>query len=119
MKWTHFAHTTFEPHFILENISTPHSPKLLIPRRKSMYIPSIPTQIQVHQLEGKGKRIMNSPQGRRLGAVVGLGVVGMSVLAAGKLMPSKKQTVVWGIGGELDKVNGEADVMREREAVFG
>jgi hypothetical protein len=34
-------------------------------------------------------------------------------------MPSKKQTVVWGIGGELDKVNGEADVLREREAVFG
>jgi hypothetical protein len=84
-----------------------------------MYIPSITTQIQIRQFDGKEKRIMNSPQGRRVGALVGLGVVGMSLLAAGKLMPSKKQTVVWGIGGELDKVNGEADVLREREAVFG
>jgi hypothetical protein len=41
------------------------------------------------------------------------------VLAAGKLMPSKNQTVIWGIGGELDKVNGEADVLREREAIYG
>ena len=79
-----------------------------------MYIPSIPTQIQLSQLE---KRAMNTPQGRRFGALVGLGVLG--TLAAGKLMPNKKQTVVWGIGGELDKVNGEADVLREREVAFG
>jgi hypothetical protein len=38
----------------------------------------------------------------------------MSLLAAGKLMPSKNQTVVWEIGGELGRVNGEADVMRGR-----
>jgi hypothetical protein len=79
-----------------------------------MYIPSITTQIQAGQLE---KQAMNTPQGRRISALVGLGVIG--ALAAGKRMPSKKQTVVWGIGGELDKVNGEADVLREREAVFG
>lgn len=81
-----------------------------------MYIPSIATQIQVSQFDGKGsgKRIMNTPQGRRIGALVGLSVVGMSLLAAGKLMPSKNQNVVWGIGGELNRVNGEADVMRGR-----
>jgi hypothetical protein len=62
---------------------------------------------------------MNTPQGRRIGALVGLSVVGMSLLAAGKLMPSKNQTFVWEIGGELDRVNGEADVMRGREDVFG
>jgi hypothetical protein len=83
-----------------------------------MFIPSIPTQIQVSQLERTcNKGTMNTPQGRRIGALVGLGVIG--VLAAGKLMPSKNQTVVWGIGGELDKANGEADVLREREEVFG
>lgn len=60
---------------------------------------------------------MNTPQGRRIGALVGLGVIG--ALAVGKLMPSKNQTVVWGIGEELDKVNRDADVLREREAVFG
>jgi hypothetical protein len=86
-----------------------------------MYIPSIATQIQVSEFDGKGsgKRIMNTPQGRRIGALVGLSLVGMSLLAAGKLMPSKNQTVVWEIGAELDRVNGEADVMRGREAVFG
>jgi len=60
---------------------------------------------------------MNTPQARRIGALVGLGVVG--IVAAGKLMPSKNQTVVWGIGGELDRVNGEADVLKQREGVFG
>lgn len=84
-----------------------------------MYIPSVITQTPVSRLESnrKGTRIMNTPQGRRIGALIGLGVIG--ALAAGKLMPSKNQTVIWGIGGELDKVNGEADVLREREAVFG
>jgi hypothetical protein len=82
-----------------------------------MYIPSITTQIQVTQFERQGKAIMNTPQARRIGALVGLGVVGL--VAAGKLMPSKNQTVVWGIGGELDRVNREAEVLREREAVFG
>jgi hypothetical protein len=84
-----------------------------------MYIPSVITQTPVSRLESNRKRtrIMNTPQGRRISALVGLGVTG--VLAAGKLMPSKNQTVIWGIGGELDKVNGEADVVREREAVFG
>ena len=47
---------------------------------------------------------MNTPQGRRTSAL-GLGVIGV-LAAAGKLMPSKNQTVVWGIGEELDKVNG-------------
>lgn len=62
---------------------------------------------------------MNAVRVKRLGALVGLGAIG--VLAAGKLMPSRSQTVVWGIGGELDRVNGEvdADVERRREAVFG
>lgn len=82
-----------------------------------MYIPSITTKIPVKEFEGQGKAIMNTPQARRIGALVGLGVVGM--VAAGKLMPSKNQTVVWGIGGELDRVNGEADVLRQREGVFG
>jgi hypothetical protein len=57
---------------------------------------------------------MNTPQGRRIGALLGLGMVG--VLAAGRLMPSKNQAVVWGIGGELDEVNGKVDVLKEREA---
>lgn len=82
-----------------------------------MYIPSITTQIQVTHFEGRGKAIMNTPQARRIGVLVGLGVVGL--VAAGKLMPSRNQTVVWGIGGELDRVNREAEVLREREAVFG
>jgi hypothetical protein len=73
-----------------------------------MYIPSITTKIPLKEFEGQAKTIMNTPQARRIGALIGLAVVGM--VAAGKLMPSKKQTVVWGIGGELDRVNGEADV---------
>ena len=84
-----------------------------------MYIPSVITQAPLSGLESNRKRtrVMNTPQGRRIGTLVGLGVIG--VLAAGKMMPSKNQTVIWGIGGELDKVNGEADVLREGEAVFG
>jgi hypothetical protein len=84
-----------------------------------MYIPSIITQTPASQFQRsrKGTLTMNTPQGRRIGALVGLGMIG--VLAAGKLMPSKNQTVIWGIGGELDKVNGEADVLREREAIYG
>ena len=82
-----------------------------------MYIPSITTKIQVAQFERQGKVIMNTPQGRRIGVLVGLGIVGL--VTAGKLMPSRNQTVVWGIGGELDRVNREADVLRESEAIFG
>ena len=43
---------------------------------------------------------MNTPQRQRVGVLIGLGVIG--VLAAGKAMPSKKQTVClgdwWGVG---------------------
>ena len=84
-----------------------------------MYIPSGVTQTPVSRRESNRKRTraMNTLQGRRIGALVGLGMIG--VLAAGKLMQSKNQTVVCGNGWELAKVNGEADVLREREAVFG
>jgi hypothetical protein len=106
MKWPHFAHTTI---FIFSSIALCSTLFNLSPYSQIvMYIPSITTKIHVHQFDGKGA--VNTPQGRRIGTLVGLGIVG--VLAAGKLMPSKKQTVVWGIGGELDKANGEADVLR-------
>lgn len=88
-----------------------------ISRPNSMYIPSFTTRIQVHQLERRRKPIMNTPQGRRAGALVMLGAA--AVVATSRLMPSKNQTVIWGIGRELDKANLEADdVLKVREAIF-
>jgi len=65
---------------------------------------------------------MNNPAVRRTAILVGLGVVG--VVAAGKLVPSKKQKVIWGINGQLDKVNSavegtEGDLEGQRENSFG
>jgi hypothetical protein len=60
---------------------------------------------------------MNTPQVRRTAAVVGLAAIGMIV--AGTMMPSKNQTVVWGMNGELDRVNGAAETMSAREKVYG
>jgi hypothetical protein len=126
VKWAHLAHTTFhlvpEPHLVSVNISLNSKVSILNPlhpQKLSMYIPSVITQTPVSWRESNRKRTgaMNTPQGRRIGALVGLGMIG--VLGAGKLMQSKNQTVVSGNGWELAKVNGEADVLREREAVFG
>lgn len=58
---------------------------------------------------------MNTPRARKL-LLAGLGTVALLTVV---MPPTKKQTVIWGIGGELDKVNGEADVQREREKIFG
>jgi hypothetical protein len=35
------------------------------------------------------------------------------------MMPSKNQTVVWGMSGELDRVNGAVETMAARERVYG
>jgi hypothetical protein len=79
-----------------------------------MYIPSITTNTPIHKTHSK---IMNTPQVRRTAAVVGLAAIGMIV--AGKMMPSKNQTVVWGMSGELDRVNGAVETMAARERVYG
>jgi hypothetical protein len=57
-----------------------------------LYIPSITTKILFHQFEGQ--EAINTPQRQRIGVLIGLGVIG--VLAAGKTMPNKKQTVCLG-----------------------
>ncbi|KUJ09267.1 uncharacterized protein LY89DRAFT_740995 [Mollisia scopiformis] len=48
---------------------------------------------------------------------LGAGVIGVGLIAAGKLGPSKKQAVLWGMSGELDKVNSEVD--KAKEEAFG
>jgi hypothetical protein len=80
-----------------------------------MYLPSTPTFPFPHQPAKLLNRKMNSPTVRRTAALIGIGAVGL--LVAGKMMPTKKQTVIWGIGGELDKVNDAVD--RAREEAFG
>lgn len=54
---------------------------------------------------------------RKRALLLGVGAVGVGLVATGKLGPSKKQAVVWGMSAELDKANDEVD--RAREAAFG
>ena len=41
------------------------------------------------------------------------------MIVAGKMMPSKKQTAIWEMNGELDRVNGAVETMAARERVYG
>ncbi len=54
---------------------------------------------------------------RRRALLLGVGAVGVGLVATGKLGPSKKQAVIWEISGELDKANTGVD--EAREAAFG
>ncbi len=87
-------------------ISPPHTPKL--PKNKKDLIATTTREV-VERFEK-----MN-PVAKKAAVVVGLGVVGLVV--AGRLMPNKKQTVIWGLNGELDKANDGLD--RQREGIFG
>lgn len=50
---------------------------------------------------------------RTRGSLLGAGIIGIGLFAAGHLAPSKKQAVIWSMSGELDKVNSKVDSARE------
>ncbi len=87
-------------------ISPPPTPKL--PKHKKDLIATTTKEV-VERFEK-----MN-PVAKKAAVVVGLGVVGLVV--AGRLMPNKKQTVIWEMNGELDKANEGLD--KERQKIFG
>jgi hypothetical protein len=92
-------------------------------KRKPMYIPSI-TNLPKHQIPSnpfpRPQRPTSNNLARMSGVLgkravlLGVGAVGVGLIAAGKMAPSKKQAVVWGMSGELDKVNSKVDATREQ-----
>ncbi len=72
----------------------------------------------IAQYQGK----MNTPVVRRTAAVIGAGALAYWVYE-GKAMPSKNQTVIWGISGQLNDMNadaeGEAKVQSRLEKIYG
>lgn len=87
-----------------------------------MYIPSIinlpkqqlpPNPLPRPRRSSSSLTKMSGILGKRA-VLLGVGTVGVGLIAAGKLTPSKKQAVVWGMSGELDKVNSKVDAAREQ-----
>jgi len=88
-----------------------------------MYIPSItnlprhPSNPLPRPQKPKKNFVKMSGVLRKRALLLGVGAVGVGLVVTGKLGPSKKQAVLWGMSGELDKANTEVD--KAREEAFG